>query len=170
MRDTQNVWCQNNGESTSRKQSHLGQCWQEWFRHFIESETNFVFRGPFDVVSQDISRNSEVLDSQHTLRDSDSDKDLCWRNFARTFNDRTTTVCAMAAESDKKKDPRAWDGLTPPLAEWILDAIAAMGFGRMTPVQASTIPLFLGNKDVVVEVQLVYWLSSIWLTFLGCHW
>jgi hypothetical protein len=120
-------------------------------------------------VGQDISRNSEVLDSQHTLGDSDSDKDLCWRNFARTFNDRTTTVCAMAPESDKKKDPRAWDGLTPPLAEWILDAIAAMGFGRMTPVQASTIPLFLGNKDVVVEVQLVYWLSSIWLTFLGCH-
>jgi len=27
-----------------------------------------------------------------------------------------------------------------------------MGFGRMTPVQASTIPLFMGNKDVVVEV------------------
>jgi ATP-dependent RNA helicase DDX55/SPB4 len=26
-----------------------------------------------------------------------------------------------------------------------------MGFARMTPVQASTIPLALGNKDVVVE-------------------
>lgn len=26
-----------------------------------------------------------------------------------------------------------------------------MGFDRMTPVQASTIPLFSGNKDVVVE-------------------
>jgi ATP-dependent RNA helicase DDX55/SPB4 len=58
----------------------------------------------------------------------------------------------MAPEPDKKKDPRAWDALTPSLAEWILDAIAAMGFGRMTPVQASTIPLFMGNKDVVVEV------------------
>jgi ATP-dependent RNA helicase DDX55/SPB4 len=54
---------------------------------------------------------------------------------------------------NQKKDPRAWEALTPPLAEWILDAIASMGFGRMTPVQASTIPLFgLGNKDVVVEV------------------
>jgi ATP-dependent RNA helicase DDX55/SPB4 len=52
----------------------------------------------------------------------------------------------------QKKDPRAWDALTPPLAEWILDAISSMGFGRMTPVQASTIPLFAGNKDVVVEV------------------
>ncbi|CZT09369.1 probable ATP-dependent rRNA helicase spb4 [Rhynchosporium agropyri] len=57
----------------------------------------------------------------------------------------------MAPEPEKKKDPRAWDALTPPLAEWILDAITAMGFGRMTPVQASTIPLFMGNKDVVVE-------------------
>ena len=46
---------------------------------------------------------------------------------------------------------RAWDALTPPLAEWILQAIASMGFARMTPVQASTIPLALGNKDVVVE-------------------
>ncbi|XMA17159.1 hypothetical protein WAI453_009950 [Rhynchosporium graminicola] len=57
----------------------------------------------------------------------------------------------MAPEPEKKKDPRAWDALTPPLAEWILDAITAMGFARMTPVQASTIPLFMGNKDVVVE-------------------
>jgi ATP-dependent RNA helicase DDX55/SPB4 len=57
------------------------------------------------------------------------------------------------APENQKKDPRAWDALTPPLAEWILDAIASMGFGRMTPVQASTIPLFLGNKDVVVEVR-----------------
>jgi ATP-dependent RNA helicase DDX55/SPB4 len=61
----------------------------------------------------------------------------------------------MAPDADKKKDPRAWDALTPPLAEWILDAISAMGFGRMTPVQASTIPLFMGNKDVVVEVLIL---------------
>jgi hypothetical protein len=47
----------------------------------------------------------------------------------------------MAPEVAKKKDPRAWDGLTPPLAEWILDAIFAMGFDRMTPVQVSTVPL-----------------------------
>ena len=47
----------------------------------------------------------------------------------------------MTPEAAERKDPRAWDGLTPPLAEWILDAIAAMGFERMTPVQASTIPL-----------------------------
>ncbi|PQE06628.1 atp-dependent rRNA helicase spb4 protein [Rutstroemia sp. NJR-2017a BVV2] len=49
-------------------------------------------------------------------------------------------------------DPRAWDALTTPLAEWILDAISSMGFEKMTPVQASTIPLFMGNKDVVVEL------------------
>lgn len=50
-----------------------------------------------------------------------------------------------------KKDPRAWDGLTPPLAEWILDAIKSNGWARMTPVQAATIPLFRRNTDVVVE-------------------
>lgn len=47
---------------------------------------------------------------------------------------------------------RAWDGLTPALADWVLEAVSHMGFDRMTPVQASTIPLFMGNKDVVVEV------------------
>ena len=32
-----------------------------------------------------------------------------------------------------------------------LDVIQSMGHTRMTPVQASTIPLFMQNKDVVVE-------------------
>ncbi|RWQ93485.1 ATP-dependent rRNA helicase spb4 [Paecilomyces variotii] len=46
---------------------------------------------------------------------------------------------------------RAWEALNPPLSPWILDAVSTMGFSRMTPVQASTIPLFMGHKDVVVE-------------------
>jgi ATP-dependent RNA helicase DDX55/SPB4 len=59
----------------------------------------------------------------------------------------------MAPNDKANKDPRAWGALTPSLAEWVLDAISTMGFERMTPVQASTIPLFMGNKDVVVEVR-----------------
>ncbi|KAL2759822.1 hypothetical protein ACRALDRAFT_2129610 [Sodiomyces alcalophilus JCM 7366] len=55
------------------------------------------------------------------------------------------------APTEKKKDPRDWRGLTPPLAEWILDFVSSQGFQRMTPVQAACIPQFLGNKDVVVE-------------------
>jgi len=58
----------------------------------------------------------------------------------------------MAPIDREKRDPRAWDALTPSLAEWILEAISSMGFPKMTPVQASTIPLFTANKDVVVEV------------------
>lgn len=54
-----------------------------------------------------------------------------------------------------KRDPRAWDALTPPLAEWVLDAVSSMGFKQMTPVQAATMPQFLGNKDVVVEVSFL---------------
>lgn len=50
-----------------------------------------------------------------------------------------------------KSSSRAWDALTPPLSEWSLDAVASMGFTRMTPVQASAIPLFMQHKDVVVE-------------------
>ncbi|RVX65999.1 ATP-dependent rRNA helicase spb4 [Exophiala mesophila] len=51
----------------------------------------------------------------------------------------------------KPSSSRAWDSLTPPLSQWVLDATSAMNFSRMTPVQASTIPLFMGHKDVVVE-------------------
>lgn len=51
----------------------------------------------------------------------------------------------------KDRSSRAWEALTPPLSEWVLDAVASMGFDRMTPVQASTIPLFMTHKDVVVE-------------------
>ncbi|OAX81437.1 ATP-dependent rRNA helicase SPB4 [Emergomyces africanus] len=57
----------------------------------------------------------------------------------------------MAPAIPKSSNSRAWDALTPPLSEWILDAISTMGFSRMTPVQASTIPLFMAHKDVVVE-------------------
>ncbi|PVH93001.1 ATP-dependent rRNA helicase SPB4 [Periconia macrospinosa] len=49
------------------------------------------------------------------------------------------------------KIDRQWSALTPPLSEWILDAISAMGFTKTTPVQQATIPMFMGNKDVVVE-------------------
>ena len=50
---------------------------------------------------------------------------------------------------------RAWDSLQPSLSEWVQDAVLSMGFHRMTPVQASTIPLFMAHKDVVVEVGLI---------------
>lgn len=78
-----------------------------------------------------------------------------------------------------KRDPRAWGGLTPPLAEWILDAVSSMGFKQMTPVQAATLPQFLRNKDVVVEVSLLAFASASLHNFLntnsidciiGCYW
>ncbi|KIW93971.1 uncharacterized protein Z519_05286 [Cladophialophora bantiana CBS 173.52] len=46
---------------------------------------------------------------------------------------------------------RTWEALKPPLSPWILEAMSALNFTRMTPVQASTIPLFMAYKDVVVE-------------------
>ncbi|KIL70035.1 hypothetical protein M378DRAFT_183640 [Amanita muscaria Koide BX008] len=45
----------------------------------------------------------------------------------------------------------SWSTLPEPLTPWILDVIESMGHTEMTPVQASTIPLFLKHKDVVVE-------------------
>jgi hypothetical protein len=61
-----------------------------------------------------------------------------------------------------KKAPRAWDALTPPLAEWILDAVNSMGYPQATPVQKATFDFFRGNKDVVVEVRARLFASSTW--------
>ncbi|OQE19810.1 hypothetical protein PENSTE_c014G02572 [Penicillium steckii] len=58
---------------------------------------------------------------------------------------------ASKQKAKPKSSSRSWDGLAPPLSQWALDAVASMGFTRMTPVQASAIPLFMAHKDVVVE-------------------
>jgi ATP-dependent RNA helicase DDX55/SPB4 len=50
-----------------------------------------------------------------------------------------------------KKGSLDWNNLKCDLHPWIKDAIKSLGFPTMTPVQASTIPLLCGNKDVVVE-------------------
>ncbi|KAH8106782.1 DEAD-domain-containing protein [Cristinia sonorae] len=44
-----------------------------------------------------------------------------------------------------------WSALPTTLTPWILDVIQSLGHTQMTPVQASTITLFMKNKDVVVE-------------------
>ncbi|KAG0221228.1 P-loop containing nucleoside triphosphate hydrolase protein [Mortierella sp. GBAus27b] len=45
----------------------------------------------------------------------------------------------------------SWESLEPGLSPEILDAVNTMGFVEMTPVQSGAIPLFMKNKDVVVE-------------------
>lgn len=61
------------------------------------------------------------------------------------------TLYTMPPVKPAKKDARAWDALTPPLAEWILSYLQSNLFARMTPVQAAVLPVFMTNKDVVVE-------------------
>ena len=58
---------------------------------------------------------------------------------------------STSTKTQSTNTSRAWEALTPALSEWILAATSSLGFDRMTPVQASCIPLFMGHKDVVVE-------------------
>ena len=44
-----------------------------------------------------------------------------------------------------------WEDINPPLSPPTLRAISSLGFSEATPVQASVIPHFLSNKDVVAE-------------------
>ncbi|CAG8443833.1 10281_t:CDS:10 [Ambispora gerdemannii] len=45
----------------------------------------------------------------------------------------------------------SWNTLNVKLSQPILDTLMSLGFTEMTPVQSATIPLFMQNKDVVVE-------------------
>ncbi|ODN80662.1 ATP-dependent rRNA helicase SPB4 [Cryptococcus amylolentus CBS 6039] len=45
----------------------------------------------------------------------------------------------------------SWTRLNPPLSPWISNEITKMGFTKMTPVQAGTIPRAIKNQDCVVE-------------------
>ncbi|KAF6203188.1 hypothetical protein GE061_003606 [Apolygus lucorum] len=44
-----------------------------------------------------------------------------------------------------------WDKLQPKLSKFVLFTLRKLKFSTMTPVQASVIPLLLGNKDVAAE-------------------
>ncbi|KAL6715343.1 ATP-dependent rRNA helicase spb4 [Lecanora helva] len=56
----------------------------------------------------------------------------------------------MAITETSRSNHRAWENLKPSLSEWVLEAMKS-SYQQMTQVQAATIPLFSGNKDVVVE-------------------
>lgn len=45
----------------------------------------------------------------------------------------------------------SWHNLKYDLHPWLKEAILSLGYPSMTPVQASTIPLLSGSKDVIVE-------------------
>ncbi|KAG8741077.1 ATP-dependent rRNA helicase spb4 [Ceratobasidium sp. 428] len=57
----------------------------------------------------------------------------------------------MASLSQAPSFAGSWSKLDPKLTPWVQEVISAQGFSQMTPVQASTIPLFMKHKDVVVE-------------------
>uniref|UniRef100_A0A2M4BHJ5 ATP-dependent RNA helicase n=1 Tax=Anopheles marajoara TaxID=58244 RepID=A0A2M4BHJ5_9DIPT len=44
-----------------------------------------------------------------------------------------------------------WGALSTPLSQPVLEVIDGLGFAKMTPVQAATIPLLLSYKDVAAE-------------------
>ena len=45
----------------------------------------------------------------------------------------------------------SWKDIRPPLSPPTLRALSRLGFPEATPVQASVIPHFLSNKDIVAE-------------------
>lgn len=54
-------------------------------------------------------------------------------------------------DMDAPLSDRTWDTLQPPLSSSCLEGVERLGFRFMTPVQSSTIPYFIQNKDVAVE-------------------
>ena len=60
-------------------------------------------------------------------------------------NDTNESTCP------KQNPLTMFESIQPPLSTCTLEAISALGFSRMTPVQRAVIPLFLTNKDVSVQ-------------------
>lgn len=60
---------------------------------------------------------------------------------------------AGASEKQRGSAPTFASLSKPALHASTLQVVTELGFRHMTPVQAATIPLFLNNKDVAVEVQ-----------------
>lgn len=60
-----------------------------------------------------------------------------------------------------------WTTVEPRLSEATLQVLAELNFVEMTPVQASTLPLFLKHTDVVVEVIAIHF---SYLTLPGSYW
>ncbi|CCF51973.1 hypothetical protein NDA14_006311 [Ustilago hordei] len=61
---------------------------------------------------------------------------------------------SMAGPSKLRTAPSyagRWSKLNPAITPFISSLLSDLGFAQMTPVQASTIPLFLAHKDVIVE-------------------
>ena len=98
------------------------------------------------------------------------------RHLKKTPKPKGNHFAMSGSTGTGKKLSRAWDALTPPLAEWIIDAVSSMGYPQATPVQKATFDFFRGNKDVVVEVRcfgrgILYYICLIVSDFLpGRNW
>eukprot|EP00158_Paraphelidium_tribonemae_P007324 Partr_v1_DN28201_c1_g1_i2_m76226 putative ATP-binding RNA helicase involved in the biogenesis of 60S ribosomal subunits. Required for the normal formation of 18S rRNA through the processing of pre-rRNAs at sites A0, A1 and A2, and the normal formation of 25S and 5.8S rRNAs through the processing of pre-rRNAs at sites C1 and C2 (By similarity) len=57
----------------------------------------------------------------------------------------------MQLNTDHVASAGSWESLTPALRNSTLTTLSRLEFSSMTPVQSATVPLFLSNKDVVVE-------------------
>lgn len=82
---------------------------------------------------------------------------------SETEQDDASDVFDEEADMEERLPPEApqpdkshklsFHNLTPALNPKVLEAVDALGFTHMTPVQAATLPLFLTHKDVLVEVS-----------------
>lgn len=93
-----------------------------------------------DVISNDtVSRESKRLD----IKNNNNDNDIV----------KPPTIPVSTTTTNNKNEFATID---PPLSQCTLDAITALGFTKMTPVQRAVIPLFLTNKDVSVQAGKMF--------------
>jgi hypothetical protein len=113
--------------------------------------------------SQKMKKNAKI--SKDGNEDEDAAQEMVDQT-AQTMNEGEEAQAAATAPDGQVVPHRpsglygevtnkGWDDVTPPLSAGVMDIITnKLGFNRMTPVQAGTIPLFLSYKDVCVEVHL----------------
>jgi superfamily II DNA/RNA helicase len=96
---------------------------------------------------------SEPVKSLKKRKIGDSKSHSAAQPIVSSKSDTSASTSVTTAVVKKAKKPsRLWEDAQPKLSEPVLQTIRDLGFVKMTPVQAATIPLFMTNKDVAVQV------------------
>ncbi|RRT74155.1 hypothetical protein BHE74_00010349 [Ensete ventricosum] len=103
-------------------------------------EDNFPSR-PTDPSALNTSPKTRYLRTLETLR----------RVATTCNNGRGGEDMAESEPSNRALTTTRFSELNPPLSEPVIEALTLAGFQFCTPVQATTIPLLCGHKDVAVD-------------------
>ena len=97
------------------------------------------------------NNNDNVDDNQSEEEKATKSRPISTSSKGITASSVASAVSSAAASPPQTHHPLSFHSLKPSVSKGVLEYVKSQKFHIMTPVQASTIPLFLSNKDVAVQ-------------------